>query len=376
MPPPSKQNISKSSGITKLAYQKINDKFSKAMYGDIDVIMDIDNGYINATKLCTDKGKNIKNWLGKARSKELIKSFKKTDPLYVNVTGDNDLRGTYIHPALIPTIVAWLYPLFDRRVAKIVNNFILNKEVKLTGDTSWLAGRTFGRAPHSPTGGSPDRRLHPTEGFMGDYYARYLGFDVIMNIDSGFINVTQLCIENSKNIKNWLGNDSSIELIRLFKDKHLTDPLHFNMTDSDDELRGFYAHPELIPTILAWCSPSHSRKIAIIVNNFLVNEITLQKSNLEKSIEKNEKRREEYKKYSEESEKMLLKMLKNKNTTLNLRSGATSGRAQPTNHIVDLHEHFITSKHFKRLTGSTYRHRLHIDISTNRCDCCGKFYEN
>ena len=61
--------------ITNLAYEKINDKYSKAKYGDFDVIMDVTNGYINATKLCTDGGKKMCNWLRNDNSKELIKYF-------------------------------------------------------------------------------------------------------------------------------------------------------------------------------------------------------------------------------------------------------------------------------------------------------------
>jgi hypothetical protein len=61
--------------ITNLAYEKINDKYSKAKYGDFDVIMDMTNGYINATKLCTDGGKKMCHWLENKNSKELIKYF-------------------------------------------------------------------------------------------------------------------------------------------------------------------------------------------------------------------------------------------------------------------------------------------------------------
>ena len=61
--------------ITKLAYEKINDKYSKAKYGEFDVIMDMTTGYINATKLCTDGGKQVKAWLRNDGNKELIKYF-------------------------------------------------------------------------------------------------------------------------------------------------------------------------------------------------------------------------------------------------------------------------------------------------------------
>ena len=61
--------------ITNLAYETINEKYSRAKYGDFDVIMDITNGYINATKLCADGGKQMKAWLRNDCNKELIKYF-------------------------------------------------------------------------------------------------------------------------------------------------------------------------------------------------------------------------------------------------------------------------------------------------------------
>ena len=78
--------------ITNLAYEKINDKYSKAKYGEFDVIMDMTNGYINATKLCSDGGKKMCHWLENKNSKGLIKYVgeKKVDPkigstfIYVN----------------------------------------------------------------------------------------------------------------------------------------------------------------------------------------------------------------------------------------------------------------------------------------------------
>ena len=44
-------------------------------YGDFKVIMMKDSGYINATKLCRDGGKQFKNWFRLDASKELIKAL-------------------------------------------------------------------------------------------------------------------------------------------------------------------------------------------------------------------------------------------------------------------------------------------------------------
>ena len=135
--------------ITNLAYEKINDKYSKAKYGDFDVIMDMTNGYINATKLCTDGGKKMCAWLRNDNSKELIKFFKEEniykgsmqlciDPLYMISTGPNDLRGTYIDSKLACMVAIWISPAFAFKVSNIVNDFLIREKEdeirKLSGD--------------------------------------------------------------------------------------------------------------------------------------------------------------------------------------------------------------------------------------------------
>ena len=133
--------------ITNLAYESINDKYSKAKYGDFDVIMDMSNGYINGTKLCADGGKFMKNWLQNNNNKELIKCFESdyggwnsSHQTYEvrNGTNSNNINGTYVHPDLIPHIASWISPTFARKVSIIVNNYLAREREeeirRLTGD--------------------------------------------------------------------------------------------------------------------------------------------------------------------------------------------------------------------------------------------------
>jgi hypothetical protein len=135
--------------ITTLAYEKINDQYSKAKYGEFNVIMDITTGYINSTKLCADGGKQLKNWTRNEGNKELIEYFEnshrlKFEPMTKIVTGgqNTDLRGTYAHPKLITHIASWVSPAFAWKVSEIVNNFLVREkedEIRaLTGDKSRL----------------------------------------------------------------------------------------------------------------------------------------------------------------------------------------------------------------------------------------------
>jgi len=135
--------------ITILVYEKINNVYSKAKYGGFDVIMNMENGYINATKLCADGGKLMKNWLRNDGNKELVEFFESRGSkmshgfqMITIITSGSDketiLRGTYVHPDLIPHIASWVSPAFAYKVSKIVNNFLIKEKEdeirKLSGD--------------------------------------------------------------------------------------------------------------------------------------------------------------------------------------------------------------------------------------------------
>jgi hypothetical protein len=123
--------------IKKLAFESIDDTHSKALYGDFTVTMNTTNGYINATKLCADGGKEMKHWLENKGNKEMVKCFGEliirsvgipTDLLIIVNTGINETRGTYVHPDLIPHIASWVSPAFAYKVSKIVNNFLIREK--------------------------------------------------------------------------------------------------------------------------------------------------------------------------------------------------------------------------------------------------------
>ena len=121
--------------VTKLVYKKINYQYYKTKYGCFDVIMDITIGYINATKLCTDGGKDVKDWFRNESNKELILYFEnnyqsKITPMTKTLTGskNTDLIGTYVHPKLIIHIASWVSPAFAWKVSEIVNNNLVREK--------------------------------------------------------------------------------------------------------------------------------------------------------------------------------------------------------------------------------------------------------
>ena len=67
--------------ITNLIYEDIpcnsssEYTFARAKYGDFDVVMMKENGYINATNLCENGKKELKNWLRNDLTNDLINFF-------------------------------------------------------------------------------------------------------------------------------------------------------------------------------------------------------------------------------------------------------------------------------------------------------------
>jgi hypothetical protein len=120
--------------IKKLAFESIDDTYSKALYGDFTVTMNMTNGYINATKLCADGGKRFDNWLQNKGNKEMVEYFEshilEFQDMKITVTGGQtlEIRGTYVHPDLIPHIASWVSPAFAYKVSKIVNNFLIREK--------------------------------------------------------------------------------------------------------------------------------------------------------------------------------------------------------------------------------------------------------
>lgn len=101
------------------------------------------NCFINANKLCklyNDQNpgkpkKEFKHWNELKQSKDMISSLAKiltsenVITISINDTVSIDLRGTYVHPKLIPHIASWISVEFAFKVSDIVNEYF-NKEMR------------------------------------------------------------------------------------------------------------------------------------------------------------------------------------------------------------------------------------------------------
>ena len=176
-----------------LAYELINDKYSKAEYLGIKCIMETKTGFINATKFCTAAqetekaeakkeedekkaqetqgkkaqetrgkkaqetqgekglkkpgGKMLKDYLRLDRYKNLFnymfRAAKNCAALSMEVrTGDNSISGTYMHPDLLLDLASWISPAAYVKASGIVKNFLVREKeeenMRLKGDKSRL----------------------------------------------------------------------------------------------------------------------------------------------------------------------------------------------------------------------------------------------
>jgi hypothetical protein len=91
------------------------------------------NSYINATKLCNDGNKLFKNWRKAEHAKNLINEVEKElAPNGANAiidinTYENTVKGSYVHPNLIPHIASWISASFAIKVSKIIIEYAISQ---------------------------------------------------------------------------------------------------------------------------------------------------------------------------------------------------------------------------------------------------------
>jgi hypothetical protein len=85
---------------------KMSGEYYWGSYKGQRVVVMRSNGYINASRLCKDNGKQISNWLKTKKAKDAVAAF--GDGAIISTTR-GDHRGKYMHPGLIAHIMPWLF---------------------------------------------------------------------------------------------------------------------------------------------------------------------------------------------------------------------------------------------------------------------------
>ncbi len=121
--------------------------FGLGKYGEFEVYLMMKSdklkgyvsGYINATKLCSLAEKKFPNWLENSKSKSMIKAFAVASgipeaTMVVKITTSAksiaEIRGTYVHPVLVPHIATWASPEFAIKVSEIVNQYHISQVIE------------------------------------------------------------------------------------------------------------------------------------------------------------------------------------------------------------------------------------------------------
>jgi len=117
--------------FSNLAYELINDKYSKAKYLGIECIMETKTGFINAPKFCaaaSNGKKRFDHYSRLDRYKNLF-DYMKSSPGYPAVIsmevrkGDNSLSGTYVYPDLLLDLASWISPCVFCKVIQLLNEW-------------------------------------------------------------------------------------------------------------------------------------------------------------------------------------------------------------------------------------------------------------
>jgi hypothetical protein len=118
--------------LNEIVYEPINQDYGWGKYGEFKVLIRRRDGYVNATKLCKEGGKEFFHWSSNEASKRMANELSTSlgiprDGLFQVIVGgiDADLRGTYVHQDLVPHIASWISPQFAIKVSRIVNDFIV-----------------------------------------------------------------------------------------------------------------------------------------------------------------------------------------------------------------------------------------------------------
>ena len=149
-------------------------------------------------------------------------------------------------------------------------------------------------------------------------WVNYGQFKLLMMKRNGYVNVTKMCDEGDKHFRFWRQNKRSIELIKLIDlngyDGIPSDSL-ITITKGENDLRGTYAHPDLVLDIACWLSGEFYLKASKIVREYFnkqereklaelhrieVNKLEGEKTKLETKFDRLE---EEFKKADEERKK-------------------------------------------------------------------------
>lgn len=89
------------------------------------------DGYINATKMCSDVGKSFTSWFQANKTREFLYNLYKEIDTDIDLI-EEDKKIVHVHPLLAINIAQWLSPLFEIQVSKHMYKLYMTGETKYT----------------------------------------------------------------------------------------------------------------------------------------------------------------------------------------------------------------------------------------------------
>ncbi len=144
--------------IKDIITEPINKDFSWGKYGDFNMVVCNQNGYMNGVFLIYEATefekkirnnnkiplKNITEWLSNKETIALLKTASIQEKINIdNLTfkrigtqkrGESMLQGTYLHPILINSLATWVSPSYALKINDAVNEMIIEKKIKSEQD--------------------------------------------------------------------------------------------------------------------------------------------------------------------------------------------------------------------------------------------------
>lgn len=120
--------------------KKVSDLMSLKL-NNTDIIRRSIDGFINATALCQAGGKQINEWSRRKKAKSFLSILSThtenpIDELYIQETGSNENRRTWVHPQIAINIAQWISPEFDVQVSKWIYELGTFGKVELNNEHS------------------------------------------------------------------------------------------------------------------------------------------------------------------------------------------------------------------------------------------------
>nr|WIK87510.1 N1R/p28 family protein [Oriental turtle dovepox virus] len=116
-------------------------------------------------------------------------------------------------------------------------------------------------------------------------YIQYYEFHLVMMISNCYINTSKLCNTFYKDFKKWLCLDNSLSLLQEIENTNFPSEKKFSIKNSrsiiildkyyHEEVEGYYVHPDILPHIIGWLSPTFAIKMSKFINGYVSNSFTI-----------------------------------------------------------------------------------------------------